>query len=124
MGLAAGGRVKGNVEKDEDPTVWNWKKARVLNVQILNSVAFEDVTGIIPPPSTIHLNDYIEAEIPIATFGNHPVQDALKSGSSTLAGLNIVADIDNQRGISTGITLKGNNLICCMICERNLCDSM
>lgn len=65
MGLAAGGGVLQEIQKDGgDPTRWNWRKARVVNIQILNSVTFEAITKIAPPPSPISIPHYIEARLP------------------------------------------------------------
>jgi hypothetical protein len=124
MGLAAGGRIRNPIQLDSNPSVWNWKRARIFNIQILNSVAFEEVTGIKPSPAPILIKEYMDANIPLKTFGNYLTRKALENCCPVLSQLNTVVNVDNHRHITTGISASGGKLICCMVCERNLCDSM
>lgn len=49
MGLAPGGDVRQRIEKDPVPGNWNWESSLLVNLQVLNTVAFESVTGLAPP---------------------------------------------------------------------------
>src|SRR5207302_8150343 len=50
MGLAAGGRISQKIHPDPLPrNSYNTSCTRVLNIQILNSVAFETCTGMLTP---------------------------------------------------------------------------
>jgi len=64
MGLAAGGRIKQTIEKDPNPRAWNKAGMKMVNIQMVNSVAFEAITGLVPPMPTISFEDYTKAKIP------------------------------------------------------------
>ena len=121
MGLAAGGGVLQEIQLDGDPTRWNWRKARVVNIQILNSVAFEAITGIAPPPSPISIQHYIEARLPFY----HVIQTQSVNGNTVLKGIKSVGELDALAVVSKDVYLhKDGALIGCVLCGGNLCDSM
>lgn len=48
MSLGAGGKLQQCIKKTVDPGLWNWTASCFINIQIMNSVAFRDLTGISP----------------------------------------------------------------------------
>lgn len=59
MGIAAGGLIKQTIIKDNnDPTIWDTGNGTIFNVQILNSTAFEVVTGKAPPETPVTAKTY------------------------------------------------------------------
>jgi len=59
MGIAAGGLIKQTIVRDTNvPTIWDTENSTIFNVQILNSVAFEAITGKAPPKSPVTAKTY------------------------------------------------------------------
>lgn len=74
MTIGAGGAISQNIKRDsQDPAIWDPSRAIRLNIQILNSLAFEEVTGLIAPPTPISFNTYKSLGIP---FFQYYVEDA------------------------------------------------
>lgn len=74
MAIGAGGAISQNIKRDfQDPAIWDPSRAIRLNIQILNSLAFEEVTGLIAPPTPINFNTYRSLGIP---FFQYYVEDA------------------------------------------------
>lgn len=63
MAHGSGGALRQIVQKDSIPDYWNWEAAQFVNVQILNTVAFESVTGLAAPISSISFEEYTKAGI-------------------------------------------------------------
>jgi hypothetical protein len=75
MALAAGGRIAQNIVPDPfqklvpdttaaSLTQWNPSRTVVFNVQLLNSVIFQQVTGLSVPPSPITAAHYAACGLP------------------------------------------------------------
>jgi hypothetical protein len=65
MGIAAGGQISLKIHPaTRDPGEWNHAPARMLNIQILSSVAFEACTGMLTPQTLINTSSYIQAGLP------------------------------------------------------------
>ena len=48
MALGAGGNLGQSIEKTKDERLWDWGASKLINIQILNSVAFKAFTGLSP----------------------------------------------------------------------------
>jgi hypothetical protein len=68
IALACGLNILQKIFKDPIPEYWNWEATQLVNVQILNSVAFESVTGMAAPESPIFFEDYAKARIPSLSY--------------------------------------------------------
>lgn len=65
MGLGIGGLIEQKFHEDTNPTnIWIKPAQTLLIVQILNSVAFESITGMMIPPTPIAPEDYTSAGLP------------------------------------------------------------
>jgi ubiquitin len=97
MGVAAGGLIKQTVVKDNnDPTIWETDKGTIFNVQILNSAAFEAVTGEAPPTTPVTVKTYAENGYPY-----YDIFDEKPSGiKGDFSGVQSVAEKDLQ-GVPT-----------------------
>ncbi|KAH8747812.1 hypothetical protein F5882DRAFT_490994, partial [Hyaloscypha sp. PMI_1271] len=121
MGLAPGGEIKQAVVPDSEPLEWNWVRARLVNVQIINSVVFEAVTGIAPPPPPISFKDYLKAKLPFFDL----IGDASIQGGKVLVKLQSVGQRDAKACIPLQASLsKSTKVVGCVVCEENLADSI
>jgi hypothetical protein len=121
MALACGGEIRQRIQKDPIPEYWNWDAKRLINIQILNTVAFESMTGLAAPPSPISLEEYAKAGIPSLSYYS-------ESGGSTSGSFPIITsitEIDSALDIKYGVRHdRGGKPVGCIICEKNLCDSL
>jgi hypothetical protein len=69
MGIAAGGQIEQLVYPDPN-MVWDWNRnvTSVISIQILNSIAFESITGMLTPPSPITLQSYLAVGFPFLRY--------------------------------------------------------
>jgi hypothetical protein len=122
MGIAAGTRIHQAIHRDPfAPTAWAKHRATILSVQILNSVAFESLTGMLAPSSPITAQMYIDQGLPfLASYDEGITAD----GATHLAGIKSVGDLDAAGGmIPLGVNAAGGK-VGCTCCGRMLCDSM
>lgn len=121
MGLAAGGRILQDVLRDDEKNAWNWHHACFINIQIVNSVIFERLTGVSTPATPITFRNYIEARIPF----HHVLGTNAVIGNDVLEDLKSVSEHDQSRGVVHGTCVTKNNLpLQCVVCEKMLADSI
>jgi hypothetical protein len=70
--LGTGAKFRQNIITDTvDPWCWNTRRARLLNIQIVNSEQFCTLTGgLQPPPSPISFQTCLQPGIPFFTAGD------------------------------------------------------
>ncbi|KAF2681824.1 hypothetical protein K458DRAFT_250340, partial [Lentithecium fluviatile CBS 122367] len=95
MGLAAGGLIKQEIRRDTNiyrsPRL-NQATTTLISVQLLNSVAYEAITGMLCPPTPITMREYVNAGIP--WFDNYKNQTASTEGAYNFNRIASVAEID------------------------------
>lgn len=64
LGVGIGGQVESVLHPDTVKQLWNWTAARLINVQILNAITFEAVTGLCSPLSPISFDRHLFQEAP------------------------------------------------------------
>ena len=86
MGVAAGGLIHQSIEKDtHSPNIWRQNDTVTINVQIVNSQAFQAITGTVPPESPIDASTYASLGLPFfKLYDENPTSisgafDAVKS---------------------------------------------
>jgi hypothetical protein len=72
MGIAAGGHIDQAVKRDRGRYRWNASETKVFNVQILNSLHFQHVTGIAPPNSPVSAATYARHGYPFFSMYEEP----------------------------------------------------
>ena len=123
MGIAAGGQISQNIVPDtRSRREWNLALARTLNIQILNSVAFEACTGMLTPQTPIDADTYVKAGLPF--FKIHEEGEATVGGGGFDVEIETVGQIDAGKGVKMGVSIDPNNPTACLRCKVNLCDSM
>jgi len=123
MGLAAGTRIRQAILRDPwGAAAWSRTRATILSVQILNSVAFEALTGLAAPACPITPQTYLAHGLPF--FASY-AEGVDADGGTTLAGLRSVGDIDADDGtIRPGVDASGGGIVGCTCCGTRMCDSM
>jgi hypothetical protein len=121
MGLAAGGNTRQEICQDEDPRIWNWRAAKTVNIQILNSVSFHAITGIYPPASPVSFKHYKAAGIPLQALAQslHP-----GAKQESLGGIKSVGELDGETDVRLDVALTRSAVVGCICCETSICDSM
>jgi hypothetical protein len=96
MGIGAGGNIIQHVEEDvNDPRIWDMANSKVLNIQIINSIDFEAVTGIPPPPTPITPQTYTSFGLPFyELYRDKPAS----SISGPFGNLQTVGQIEQNKG--------------------------
>ncbi|KAM7187279.1 hypothetical protein V8F20_011034 [Naviculisporaceae sp. PSN 640] len=123
MGLAAGSKIHQAILADPfSPIAWRKDRATMLSVQILNSVAFESLTGMLAPSTPITPEMYIKQGLP---FLKSYEEGITTDGSTYLAGIKGVGDIDAEGGgVKLGSNMAGGMKVGCTACGKMLCDSI
>jgi hypothetical protein len=124
MALAAGGTIQQITKLDQYPELWDWEASELISIRLLNTVIFESVTGLAAPPSPISLTEYSKAGIPSMSFYIIDDSNPLSATGKSLM-IETIGEIDSTKAVELGVRLspKGR-LICCIVCERSLCDSV
>ena len=95
MGLAAGGRMRQNIEEDPyDPSDWDLDQSSRCFVHIANSLVWRQITGEDPPTTPPTAKEYTEAGLP--WFDWYDEKSRPLGGSDRLAGLKSVAQLGKQ----------------------------
>lgn len=77
MVIIPGGKIKQGIMKDEKPGQWDYSQARLLNIQILNSVAFKAITRQEPPKSPITIEEYTKFDVPFLYYAEANFLDTI-----------------------------------------------
>jgi hypothetical protein len=127
IGIAAGARLRQKIHRDDwQPSIWRRENSVLVPIQILNSVAFESLTGMLAPPTPITAEAYIKAGIPFYAAGEDPEEAAVVNGKGLFEAIKSVAQMDAEGDqIKPGTSLAGGSRkIACTACKKNLCDCM
>ncbi|KAH6876730.1 hypothetical protein B0T10DRAFT_414146, partial [Thelonectria olida] len=74
MAIGAGGAISQNIKADRQPPwIWDYRRGKLINIQIVNSLYFEELTGIVAPTTPIDFKRYLELGVP---FFRYYLEDA------------------------------------------------
>ncbi|KAF8436703.1 hypothetical protein BGX38DRAFT_1214059 [Terfezia claveryi] len=121
MGIAAGGQINQNIREDKNPAdIWDTGRSRFINIQFINAVRFEEVTGMLMPPTPISVQTYANAGLPFFQFLNE--DPSVISGD--FGKLRSVAQIDRATLASANKDTIYHPRVpqVCAICLRALAD--
>ncbi|ETI27362.1 hypothetical protein G647_09552 [Cladophialophora carrionii CBS 160.54] len=125
MVIAPGARLRQKIYRDPwPPGIWRREQSVLVPIQILNSVAFESLTGMLPPPTPITAEAYVKAGIPFYTTGDDDVEAVVVDAKGMFETIKSVGQLDAEgEQINPGATFSGkSHKIACMACKINLCD--
>jgi Ankyrin repeats (3 copies)/Zinc finger, C3HC4 type (RING finger) len=121
LGLCVGGGINQEIRQDPDPNIWNWHKAKVINIQIISAPLFQALTGQPPPPSPITYQSYIDARLP---FYHVVPRESVEVGEG-LSSVLTVSNLDARHGPAKGIVLRQDQKpVECVVCGKYLTDSV
>jgi hypothetical protein len=121
MALASGGEVRQRVKRDPIPEYWNWDATHFINIQILNTIAFESITGLAAPSSPISFEEYTKAGIPSLSY----YLETDDRASPNFPVIKSVGEVDSSLSIKQAARLgREGKPVGCIVCEKNLCDAM
>jgi hypothetical protein len=99
MGLAAGGRMEQKIYPDEyGIATWDQKNSGQVYVHIVNSLAYQAITGEAPPPSPVSARTYTEYGFPWFALYDEAQGDL--SPSDRLASVKSVKEMDQQKDLA------------------------
>ena len=91
-----------------------------MNVQILNTVAFESVTGLAAP---ISFQEYTKAGIPSLSY--YPDAETSEAIVGRFPVIRTIGNIDSLLEVKYAVRLDPDGkAVGCVICERSICDSV
>ena len=100
MGIAAGGSIKQQILEDEyGIETWDASEHLSLNIRIVNSAVYEEITGNAAPPTPITTEAYAKNGIP--WFSQYEETRKSVPGAKIFNQLLSVLQIDKARGIKT-----------------------
>ena len=103
MALGVGGTISQNISRDmQPPGIWDISRAIRINIQIINSLAFEDLTGVVAPPTPISFNTYKALGIP---FFQYYMEDA-QAVSGEFGGILSVGSFHSDSGTETAVVME------------------
>ncbi len=124
VGIAAGGIIAGkNHHACLDCALWNWQDAAFVEIQLLNTVAFKDITGLSAPHCPISFQEYVDKGLPLPSA-------TLDLRSQYMPHFDVpdiksVGETDLMHNISVNAYLKSDGLpVICIFCEKMLSDTM
>jgi hypothetical protein len=99
MGIAAGGSIKQQIQKDTyGVESWSPEKRRSLTIHLVNSLAYKAITGMEPPTSPITAAAYQRAKIP--WYSNYDETAPIVKPPSIFKRILSIAQIEKKRGVT------------------------
>ena len=99
MGLGAGGRMKQKIYPDPyGIDTWDTQNYGSVFIHIVNSRQYQELTGLIPPPTPISAQTYTEYKLPWFDLYDEALGDV--AASETLAGVQSIKEKEVEKGIT------------------------
>jgi len=89
MGIAAGGQIDQAIVQDQGTNYWHSSETKWFNVQILNSIRFQQITGLPPPETPANARKYAECGYPFFDMWEEPTTVA-----GNFSGVKSIGQID------------------------------
>jgi len=89
MGIAAGGQIDQAIVQDQGTHHWHSSETKWFNVQILNSIRFQQITGLPPPETPANAQTYAEHGYPFFDMWEEPTAVA-----GNFSGVKSIGQID------------------------------
>jgi hypothetical protein len=121
LSIGIGGSIKQNINKDSnDPSIWDTANAKLLNIQIINSVAFELITGMMTPKTPVSYQTYINARLPFYDLYQEKPTDI----SGSFGRVKTISEVDAAHDATPGTDFDPLRPTLCTKCRKAYVDSM
>lgn len=121
MSMAAGGTIKQSISEDKnDPRLWNIDKVKLINVQIVNSVRFEEITGIVMPVTPISFETYTSNSFPFFDIYN----EAPTKVAGSFGNVRTVSEMDSIFGAREDTAYNPAIPQICAVCKTRMRDCL
>jgi hypothetical protein len=117
--IGAGGSIKQTIVEDKnDPRIWDVASAKLINIQLVNSAAFELITGLATPKTPVSFRTYMSAGLPF--------YDVYKEKPSSVSGsfskVRTISKIDAAQEENTGYDFDPLKPTLCSRCRVEYID--
>jgi len=103
--------------------IWCKSITSLVSIQIPNSAAFEDITGMLMPPSPVTPQSYANAGLPFYTlYEEKPMTAGRALNSKNVRTLVQVHDLTAP--LKLGSPVLNEDSVACTVCQRNMSDCM
>lgn len=121
LSIEAGGSIAQKICPDRnDPRIWDTAKAKLLNIQLVNSAHFELITGMIAPKTPITYETYAKSGLPFYNIYNE--QPTKISGK--FDAIQTIAEKEARVGYAVGFDFDPLRPALCSRCKTNFIDSL
>lgn len=99
MGLAAGGKMKQEIYPDSHGlATWDQNNYAEVYVHIVNSMLYQEITGMLPPPTPVTARTYTEYGLPWFDLYDEGKGDL--AASKILSKIKSVKQMDKKKGFA------------------------
>ena len=121
MGIAPDGLIKQTILRDtHDPTIWEPDCGTMINVQILNSARFREITGMDSPSTPVTAESYAEYGYPYFSIFDEKssgVQDDFK-GVKPVSEMDIECVLSMEKAKAVAKVIKSTNNLVVLLDEK------
>ena len=119
--IGAGGTIKQTIVPDKnDSRIWDVASAKLINIQLVNSTAFELITGLATPATPVSYKTYVSAGMPF--------YEIYKEKPSTVSGafskVKTILQIDSMQDQNIGYDFDPLRPTRCSLCHENYVDCL
>jgi hypothetical protein len=121
LSIGIGADIKQNIARDvNDPRIWNTADAKLVNIQVINSVAFESITRMRTPPTPVCYQTYIKAGLPFYDV----YQEQFTSFAGDFSKVRTISEVDAEVGSKLGVKFDPLQPTVCKMCLKTYVDTM
>jgi hypothetical protein len=119
--IGAGGTTKQTTVPDKnDPRIWDVASVKLVNIQLVNSAAFELIEGLATPNTPVSYKTYVSA--------NLPFYDICEEKPSTISGafskVKTISQVDAAQDQNAGYDFDPLKPTLCSRCYGNYIDCL
>jgi hypothetical protein len=121
LSIGIGASIEQNINKNSnDPRIWDTASAKLLNIQIINSTAFELITGMMTPKTPISDRTYVNAGLPC----NDIYQEKPTKIAGSFGQVKTISEVDAAHDATPGTNFDPLRPTFCTKCRKAYVDSM
>lgn len=119
--IGAGGNIKQTIAPDKNNScIWDIASAKLINIQLVNSTAFELITGLATPTTPVSYKAYVSAGMPFYEI----YKEKLSTVSGTFSEVKTISQIDATQDQNIGCDFDPLKPTRCSLCYGNYIDCL